>query len=207
MEIIHKYFKNLSEKQVTQFEKLASQYAAWNEKINLISRKDIENIYERHVLHSLAIAKFIQFKDGTKIIDIGTGGGFPAIPLAILFPKVEILAVDSMEKKIRVVDAIKTAIELNNLQTKVIRAEKIQEKFDFVVSRAVAPLTDLIHWSRFLFHPIQFNHIDNGIIALKGGDLSAEIKETNRKIQVESISQYFDEDFFETKSIVYVKKK
>lgn len=205
MQIIHKYFPNLSDKQVQQFMQLQALYAEWNGKINVVSRKDIENIYERHILHSLAIAKFVQFKDGTKILDLGTGGGFPAIPLAIFFPETEILAVDSIDKKLKVVHEIAQAIQLKNIQTKHTRVEKLQEKFDFVVTRAVAPLKDLLIWTKFLYHPVQFNHLDNGLIALKGGDLASEIKEANQKAIVQPIREYFDEEFFESKSIVYVK--
>lgn len=205
MQIIHKYFPNLSESQVQQFMQLQTLYGEWNEKINVVSRKDIENIYERHVLHSLAIAKFVQFKDGTKVLDLGTGGGFPAIPLAIFFPEVEFLAVDSIDKKLKVVQEIAQAIGLKNIQVKHTRVEKLQEKFDFIVTRAVAPLKELLMWTRLLYHPVQFNQLDNGLIALKGGDLTNEIKEANRKAVVQPVREFFEEEFFESKSIVYVK--
>lgn len=205
MQIIHKYFPNLSERQVEQFMQLQSLYGEWNDRINVVSRKDIDNIFERHVLHSLAIAKFIQFKDGTKVLDLGTGGGFPAIPLAIFFPEVEFLAVDSIDKKLKVVQEIAQAIGVKNIQVKHTRVEKLQEKFDFIVTRAVAPLKELLMWTKLLYHPIQFNIVDNGLIALKGGDLADEIKESNRKATIVPIREYFEEEFFETKSIVYVK--
>jgi len=204
MEIIKKYFPELSDKQIQQFAQLQQLYGDWNEKINVISRKDVENIYERHVLHSLAIAKYAQFKDGTRILDLGTGGGFPAIPLAIFYPEVDILAVDSIAKKLKVVDEVAVSIGLKNIQTKHIRVEEIKEQYDFVVSRAVAPLADLIRWTKNLYHPIQFNKLNNGLITLKGGDLSAEIAESKRKVIVKPLSDYFKEEFFETKVIAYI---
>ncbi|MBP7476878.1 MAG: 16S rRNA (guanine(527)-N(7))-methyltransferase RsmG [Chitinophagales bacterium] len=204
MEIIKKYFPELSDTQMQQFAQLQSLYGEWNEKINVISRKDVDNIYERHVLHSLAIAKYAQFKDGSKILDLGTGGGFPAIPLAIFFPEIEILAVDSIAKKLKVVDEVAAGLGLKNIQTKHIRVEEIKEQYDFVVSRAVAPLTDLIRWTKNLYHPIQFNKLNNGLITLKGGDLSAEIAESKRKVIVKPLSDYFKEEFFETKVIAYI---
>ncbi|MBK7958094.1 MAG: 16S rRNA (guanine(527)-N(7))-methyltransferase RsmG [Bacteroidetes bacterium] len=204
MEIIKKYFPELSDTQMQQFDQLQSLYGEWNEKINVISRKDVDNIYERHVLHSLAIAKYAQFKDGSKILDLGTGGGFPAIPLAIFFPEIEILAVDSIAKKLKVVDEVAAAIGLKNIQTKHIRVEEIKDQYDFVVSRAVAPLSDLIRWTKNLYHPIQFNKLNNGLITLKGGDLSAEIAESKRKVIVKPLSDYFKEEFFETKVIAYI---
>ncbi len=204
MEIIKKYFPELSDTQMQQFAQLQSLYGEWNEKINVISRKDVDNIYERHVLHSLAIAKYAQFKDGSKILDLGTGGGFPAIPLAIFFPEIEILAVDSIAKKLKVVDEVAASIGLKNIQTKHIRVEEIKDQYDFVVSRAVAPLADLIRWTKNLYHPIQFNKLNNGLITLKGGDLSAEIAESKRKVIVKPLSDYFKEEFFETKVIAYI---
>lgn len=205
MQLIHKYFPNLTGYQYSQYEQLHDLYGFWNEKVNVVSRKDIDNIYERHILHSLAIAKFTSFKEGTRVLDIGTGGGFPAIPFAIFFPEVEFLAVDSIEKKIKVVQEISTSIGLKNLRTQHTRVERVKEKFDFAVTRAVAPLSDLLMWSRNLFHPIQFNDLDNGLIALKGGDLTEEIKAINKKVAITPIQNYFEESFFETKCIVYVK--
>ena len=204
MDIILKYFPQLSEEQKEQFAKLYDLYVDWNAKINVISRKDIENLYEHHVLHSLAIAKLITFRDGTKIMDVGTGGGFPGIPLAILFPKCTFLLVDSIGKKVRVAQEIADAIGLKNVTTKHSRAEEVKDKFDFVVSRAVMPLPDLVKIVKKNISAEQKNVLPNGLICLKGGDLQAEMKPFKKTAEEDALSIYFEEPFFETKKIVYV---
>lgn len=206
IEAICSYFPQLNPQQKDNFQQLYNIYLDWNSKINVVSRKDFENFYIHHVLHSLAIAKFIQFKRGTMIMDLGTGGGFPTIPLSILFPEVNFLAVDSIQKKLKVIDRVIETLELKNVKTHWGRAETVPKQFDFIITRAVAPLQDLIAWSRGKIHPISFNDIDNGIIALKGGDLKAEIKESGRKVKLTPLSNYFKEEFFETKFIVSLSK-
>lgn len=196
MDIILKYFPQLSEEQKEQFAKLYDLYVDWNAKINVISRKDIENLYEHHVLHSLAIAKLITFKDGTKIMDVGTGGGFPGIPLAILFPKCTFLLVDSIGKKVRVAQEIADAIGLKNVTTKHSRAEEVKDKFDFVVSRAVMPLPDLVKIVKKNISAEQKNVLPNGLICLKGGDLQAEMKPFKKTAEEDALSIYFEEPFF-----------
>lgn len=203
--IILKYFPDLTNKQKDQFEKLQNLYRYWNEQINVISRKDIEELYERHVLHSLAIAKHIQFTKGTHILDIGTGGGFPGIPLAILFPNCNFLLVDSIGKKIKVVKEISSALKLENVEARHERAEKIKEQFDFVVSRAVTNLPAFKNWIKNKFKEENKNFIKNGVLYLKGGDLKQEIKESGLNCKVYPIKNIFSEDFFETKHIVYWK--
>lgn len=202
--LIQKYFPHLSEKQLLQFDKLGKLYPEWNEKINIISRKDIDSLYERHILHSLAIAKFTDFRSGTKILDVGTGGGFPGIPLAVLFPDCNFLLVDSIGKKIKVVHEIASAIGLNNLSAQHQRAEKIKWQCDFVVSRAVTRMKAFIPWVEKNVNKQGTNVLDNGIIALKGGDLSLEMNEIKMIHQIKNISDYFGESFFETKQIVYI---
>ena len=204
MDIILKYYPHLSEEQREQFAKLYDLYVDWNSKINVISRKDIENLYEHHVLHSLAIAKLITFVDTTKIMDVGTGGGFPGIPLAILFPKCTFLLVDSIGKKVRVAQEVADAIGLKNVMTKHTRAEEVKDKFDFVVSRAVMPLPDLVKIIKKNMATEQKNVLPNGLICLKGGDLQAEMKPFKRTAEEDSLSIYFDEPYFEAKKIVYV---
>ncbi|MEP0369211.1 MAG: 16S rRNA (guanine(527)-N(7))-methyltransferase RsmG [Cyclobacteriaceae bacterium] len=201
--IIYKYFPDLTTEQKKQFDALGHLYAEWNDKINVISRKDIEELYERHVLHSLAIARFGQFPDGSHILDIGTGGGFPGIPLAIFFPNCQFYLVDSIAKKIKVVNEVAQAIGLTNLKAEHQRAEKVKSKFDYIVSRAVARTKQLTNWTN---HLIKTNMEDfsSGYILLKGGDLKEELKEVKRKYQEENISSYFDEPFFETKKIIYI---
>ena len=202
-DIVFKYFPNLSQTQKDQFNQLYSLYEEWNAMINVISRKDIEQLYVRHVLHSLSVAKVISFSPGTKILDVGTGGGFPGIPLAIIFPECTFHLVDSIGKKIKVVNEVASSIQLKNLTGKHQRAEKAQGSFDFVVSRAVAR-TKLVHaWINKKISRNNFNQLNNGMILLKGGDLSQELKEFNRPYQLISISKFFDEEFFDTKSIVY----
>jgi 16S rRNA (guanine527-N7)-methyltransferase len=205
MNVITKYFKNISEVQLAQFEFLKGHYEEWNEKINVISRKDMDNFYERHVLHSLSIAKYISFKDGTKLLDLGCGGGFPSVPLAIMFPNIEILAVDSIGKKLTIINDLIEKLELKNLKTQHCRVEQVTGQYDFVVTRAVAPMIDLIQWTRGKYHPIQFNDKNNGIIMLKGGDLSEEIKSANRKVVGKPLSEFFKEEFFDTKFVTYIE--
>lgn len=204
MDIILKYFPNITEKQKQQFATLYDLYADWNSKINVISRKDIENLYTHHVLHSLGIAKLIQFKDGSKIMDVGTGGGFPGVPLAILFPKCNFLLVDSIGKKIRVATEVSSAIGLENIQFRHCRAEEVKEQFDFVVSRAVMPLPDLVKIIRKNVSKEQQNALPNGLICLKGGNLEGELKPFKKTAEADDLSMYFEEEYFKTKKIVYV---
>lgn len=205
MEIINKYFKNISDNQIDKFNQLGELYADWNSKINVISRKDIENLYERHILHSLAIAKFVQFQPNTSLLDLGTGGGFPAIPLAILFPKCTFHAIDGTRKKIHVVNEVATSLDLTNVKAEQLRAEENKQKYDFVVTRAVATMDKLIEWSERLISDKQINAIPNGLIALKGGNIRSEMKGIKKYTEIEPISDYFEEEFFETKNIVYVQ--
>lgn len=202
--IIQKYFPHLTEKQCNQFDSLYNLYTDWNAKINVISRKDIENLYEHHVLHSLGIAKMITFRPGTKIMDLGTGGGFPGIPLAILFPECKFHLVDSIGKKIRVATEIAASIGLQNVTFRHTRAEEEKQTFDFVVSRAVMPLSDLIKIARKNISSKQQNALPNGIICLKGGELDHETMPFKHKVIIQSLSDQFEEDFFQTKKIVYV---
>ncbi len=202
--IIQKYFPHLTEKQCNQFDSLYNLYTDWNAKINVISRKDIENLYEHHVLHSLGIAKMITFRPGTKIMDLGTGGGFPGIPLAILFPECKFHLVDSIGKKIRVATEIAASIGLQNVTFRHARAEEEKQTFDFVVSRAVMPLSDLIKIARKNISSKQQNALPNGIICLKGGELDHETMPFKHKVIIQSLSDQFEEDFFQTKKIVYV---
>lgn len=206
MELIRKYFPDLNEKQIHQFDALEDLYREWNEKINVISRKDIDNLYLHHVLHSLVIAKFIQFKAGTKIIDLGTGGGFPGIPLAILFPDCFFTLVDSIKKKITVVDAVVETLELKNVQTKNARVEELKDKYDFVVTRAVAKIDILLPWARKVLAKQQINMYPNGLIALKG-NMNEEIKLLPKfeYKEIVHIPKYFNEFYFEEKYLVYVQ--
>lgn len=202
MELILKYFPNLSEIQKKQFVQLQELYEEWNTKINVISRKDMENLYLKHVLHSLAIAKVIRFVDGTKILDVGTGGGFPGVPLAILFPEVKFLLVDSIGKKIKVAKGVSDKIGLQNLKAEHTRVEQVEGEFDFVVSRAVTRMKVFQQWVRNKISTNQKNTLYNGILYLKGGDLTEELKGI-KNVDIYDIPQYFEEDFFETKKIVY----
>jgi 16S rRNA (guanine527-N7)-methyltransferase len=202
MQIIHKYFPDLTEKQIEQFTDLQQLYQHWNAQINVISRKNIDTLYTNHILHSLAIAKVIQFEKGTKILDIGTGGGFPGIPLAILFPEVEFLLVDSIGKKIIVVNEVSNAIGLSNVRTVHERAESINETFDFVVSRAVTNMTDFKKWVKGKFNNTHNNTLNNGILYLKGGDLSEELRGISHSKY--EIADFFEEEFFETKKVIYI---
>lgn len=205
VDIIYKYFPKITEKQKEQFEKLGELYPFWNDQINVISRKDIDSLYLKHILHSLAIAKFVtEFAPGTRILDVGTGGGFPGIPLAILFPHVQFHLVDSIGKKIKVVREVAEGIGLTNVEADHIRAEQLDYKYDFIVSRAVTRLADFTPWIRNKFEKNDKNGIPNGILYLKGGDLKEEIKESRLKAEVYPLSSYFKEDFFETKHLVYV---
>lgn len=207
MNIILKYFPDLSQQQKQQFEALYALYTDWNAKINVISRKDIENLYLRHVLHSLAIAQFIDFKPGSKLLDVGTGGGFPGIPLAILFPECNFLLIDSIAKKIRVGQEVANAIGLKNtaLQQKRIQEEKA--KFDFVVSRAVMPLPELERLVRKNIAYEQKNALPNGLITLKGGDVQDETRSFKNIVSIIEISDFFEEEFFKTKKIIYLPLK
>lgn len=210
-EIINKYFPNLTSHQFTQFESLYALYYDWNSKINVVSRKDIESIYEKHVLHSLAIAKYIQFEKGTKILDIGTGGGFPGIPLAILFPEATFTLCDSIAKKIKVAEEVSIGIGLKNTDFVVGRVENLKEEFHFVVSRAVAPMETLYRWTQDYIAEDCFNSKLNGYLLLKGGDLKEEIKDLKRlnaklHVQTADLNTYFEGEFFETKQLVYIFK-
>lgn len=204
MDIVNKYFPNLSDTQKKQFSQLGELYANWNTKINVISRKDIENIYERHVLHSLGIAKIIQFKDYSCILDVGTGGGFPGIPLAILFPNVKFQLIDSIGKKIQVATEVSKAIGLTNVSLCHKRAEQEKALYDFVISRAVMRLDSLIKIVRKNISPEQHNALPNGVICLKGGDLEEEIKSFSNLTTVYDLSDIFEEQFFETKKVIHV---
>lgn len=205
MDIILKYFSDFTEKQLQQFAELDALYKDWNSKINVISRKDIDSLYEKHILHSLSIAAVINFEAGTQIIDIGTGGGFPGIPLAIYFPEVQFHLVDSIAKKLKVVDAVASAIGLQNVTTQHIRAEEIKNrKFDFAVSRAVAPLKDLWKWSKPLLKKGNTQELPNGLISLKGGDLTQEIHDSGLRPHMIAIEEIFKEEYFKEKYLLHV---
>ena len=205
MESILKYFPNITEKQKEQFATLYDLYYDWNSKINVISRKDIENLYEHHVLHSLAIAKYITFKPGTTIMDMGCGGGFPGIPLAIMFPEVDFHLVDSIGKKVRVAGEIAKSIGLTNVRTSHSRAEEIKDKYSFVVSRAVMQLPDLVKICRKNISKEHINALPNGIICLKGGDMTAETEPFKSCREIINVSNYFQEEYFKDKKVVYVQ--
>jgi 16S rRNA (guanine527-N7)-methyltransferase len=204
MDSISKYFLTLTEKQKEQFAALYDLYLDWNSKINVISRKDIENLYEHHVLHSLAIAKLLKFKDGSSVMDVGCGGGFPGIPLAILFPEVHFHLLDSIGKKIKVCMEVSAAIGLKNVSFRHARVEEEKATFDFVVSRAVMPLSDLVRFSKKNIKSEQKNALPNGLICLKGGELQHEILPFKNKAMLYNVSDWFSEEFFKTKKAVYV---
>jgi 16S rRNA (guanine527-N7)-methyltransferase len=203
-EIIFKYFVDLSDLQKEQFARMGPLYRDWNEKINVISRKDIDNLYANHVLHSLGIGKIVSFKPGADVLDVGTGGGFPGIPLAILFPGTNFHLVDSIGKKINVVKDIAGAIGLKNVTAEQIRAEEIKRKYDFIVSRAVARMDEFYGWVMNKFKEDSVHALDNGILYLKGGDVDDELKALRKPYAVYSLSDFFKEDFFETKRIVFM---
>lgn len=204
MQIIDKYFPGLSQRQKEQFNNLDTLYREWNAKINVISRKDIDNLYEHHVLHSMAIARIVRFKPSTSILDFGTGGGFPGIPLAILFPECRFRLIDGTGKKVNVAAEIAKAIGLENVEAIHQRGEEEKGKFDFIVSRAVMPMSDLVKIVSKNISRKQHNSIANGILALKGGNLSAELKPYHKIVEVTPISQFFDEEWFREKSVIYL---
>lgn len=204
VELIKNYFPEITAEQERQFAMLLPLYKEWNEKINVISRKDIDELYERHILHSLGIAKVITFSQGTNILDVGTGGGFPGIPLAILFPECNFHLVDSIGKKIKVVNEVASALGLKNVKATHSRVEQINEKFDFIVSRAVTQFPEFVTWVKQKVKKESKNALSNGILYLKGGDLSEELKPFINKVKLYDLSNYFQSDFFETKKVVYM---
>ncbi len=206
MELIKKYFPNLTPQQVEQFEALYPLYEEWNAKINVVSRKDFESLYLRHILHSLAIAKVCQFDAGARILDVGCGGGFPSIPLAILFPEAKIVAADSIAKKISVVSCISDSLGLTNLTPRCVRVEQIPERFDYVVSRAVTAMPTFVGWVWNKIERGKKGTLHNGILYLKGGDLAEELALSAKRWDIYEISELFEEEFFETKKVVYSRR-
>jgi len=206
MDIIQKYFKNLTETQILQFSKLQELYQDWNIKINVVSRKDIDELYLRHVLHSLGIAKVIQFMPGAKVMDVGTGGGFPGIPLAILFPETQFYLVDSIGKKIKVVNEVVAGLGLENVKTTHGRVEEVKDRYDFIVSRAVAQMETFVRWNKGKIAKKQNHDLKNGILYLKGGDLTEELK-LYTSATIYNLPDFFEEDFFETKKVVHLGMK
>jgi 16S rRNA (guanine527-N7)-methyltransferase len=206
MEEILKQFPNLTDNQIQQFEMLQNLYEDWNAKINVISRKDIDELYTRHVLHSLGIAKVLEFKSGSKIMDVGTGGGFPAIPLAILFPEANFYAIDIIAKKIKVVNEVIKALGLKNIKAEQKRAELVEHDFDFIVSRAVTNMPDFVSWVKGKMKTKSKHELENGILYLKGGDLSEELKNFPKATEY-NLSDYFSDEFFETKKVVHLPLK
>ncbi|MBR3828065.1 MAG: 16S rRNA (guanine(527)-N(7))-methyltransferase RsmG [Bacteroidales bacterium] len=204
MDLILKYFPNLTERQKEQFAALPDLYNDWNSKINVISRKDMDNFVEHHVLHSLAIAKVVQFKTMCDIMDLGTGGGFPGIPLAIMFPDANFYLVDSIGKKIKVVKDVAEQLQLKNVTAEQIRAEQVQRDFDFIVSRAVTDLSQFAGWVKGKISDIHYHKLRNGIIYLKGGDLTDEIAPFRKKVRTWDIAEFFEEPYFETKKVIYM---
>ena len=206
MEAILKQFPDLSENQILQFQKLQGLYEDWNAKINVISRKDIDELYTRHVLHSLGIAKIIEFRPGSKIMDVGTGGGFPGIPLAILFPEVDFYLIDVIAKKIKVVNEVAASLGLKNVKAEQKRAELVKHEFDFIVSRAVTNMPDFVKWVDDKVAKKQNHELANGILYLKGGDLTEELKDFPKATQY-NLSDFFTDEFFETKKVVHLPLK
>lgn len=204
IELIKKYFPHLSAKQIEQFTALDALYHDWNSKINVISRKDIDNLYEHHILHSLAIAKYITFREGTNVLDFGTGGGFPGIPLAIFFPEANFKLIDGTGKKVRIAQEVADAIGLENVLPAHLRGEEEKGKFDFIVSRAVMPLPDLMKIVKKNIAPDQHNTLPNGVIVLKGGNLNDELKPYKKIVEKTELSQWFDEEWFKEKYLIYV---
>ncbi|AUI55765.1 16S rRNA (guanine(527)-N(7))-methyltransferase RsmG [Prevotella jejuni] len=204
IELIKKYFPHLSAKQIEQFTALDALYHDWNSKINVISRKDIDNLYEHHILHSLAIAKYITFREGTNVLDFGTGGGFPGIPLAIFFPEANFKLIDGTGKKVRVAQEVADTIGLENVLPAHLRGEEEKGKFDFIVSRAVMPLPDLMKIVKKNIAPDQHNTLPNGVIVLKGGNLNDELKPYKKIVEKTELSQWFDEEWFKEKYLIYV---
>jgi 16S rRNA (guanine527-N7)-methyltransferase len=204
MELIDKYFPNLTADQRDKFGQMGELYEYWNARVNVISRQDIDTLYERHVLHSLGIAKVQEFRPGTSILDVGTGGGFPGVPLAILFPEAQFHLVDSIGKKIRVVQEIVDALKLSNVRAEQVRAERLDDSYEFVVSRAVTRMAPFVGWVKKNISRNSFHDRRNGILYLKGGDLDEELSEIKEKPQIYALSDFFGEEFFETKKVVYV---
>lgn len=204
MELIHKYFPELSQDQYDKFSRMGELYQYWNARVNVISRQDIDTLYERHVLHSLGIAKVQPFKPGTSVLDVGTGGGFPGIPLAIMFPEAQFHLVDSIGKKIRVVQEIAQALGLANVRAEQVRAEKLDDSYEFVVSRAVTRMLPFVGWVKKNISRNSFHELRNGILYLKGGDLTEELSELTQKARIYDLPDFFTEEFFETKKVVYV---
>lgn len=204
MDQIFKYFPQLTDQQRARFLALEELYTFWNAQINVISRKDMQFFAERHVLHSLGIAKVLSFKDGTTLLDVGTGGGFPGIPLAIMFPECEFHLVDSTAKKIKVVKEVVAALGLNNVKAEAIRAEKLEEQYEFIVSRAVTRLAPFMRWIEKNVSRNSFHNLSNGVLYLKGGDLKEEIAEIKQKVRIFDLSNYFSEEFFETKKVLHI---
>lgn len=202
--LIEKYFPNLSEMQRHQFARLGELYKHWNDKINVISRKDVDNLYTNHILHSLGIAKVVTFRDGAEVLDVGTGGGFPGIPLAILFPGTQFHLVDSIGKKITVVKEIAASLQLANVRADHVRAEQVKHRYDFVVSRAVTRMREFYGWVRNKTKPVSAHALDNGILYLKGGDLDEEMSELKRPYALYDLTAFFQEPYFETKKVVFV---
>lgn len=207
MQLIRNYFPDITPVQVSQFEKMGELYREWNEKINVVSRKDIDSLYEKHILHSLGIAKVSSFKSGTEVLDVGTGGGFPGIPLAVMFPDSQFTLVDSIGKKIKVVEEVSAGLGLTNVKALNCRVEQVDDQFDFVVSRAVTRFAPFYEWVKNKFLKGGFNDLDNGILYLKGGDLEEEMKEYGKKYRIFDLNNFFSEEFFETKKVVYVSAK
>ncbi|MBW4359668.1 16S rRNA (guanine(527)-N(7))-methyltransferase RsmG [Flavobacterium taihuense] len=206
MDEILKYFPNLSDNQIEQFQKLDFLYHDWNEKINVISRKDIDSLYTKHILHSLAIVKVNKFEPGTYVLDVGTGGGFPGIPLAILFPETRFFLIDIIAKKIKVVQAVAEALELKNVKAEQLRAENVKGDFDFIVSRAVTNMPDFVSWVKTKIKKQNKHQLKNGILYLKGGDLTEELKDFPKATEY-NISDFFEDEFFETKKVVHLPLK